>query len=116
MMNRREKLKAELLSKAEAQIEALLDWHEGHQKPTFNQIEAEILRVRKKVGQGLTESLLKEEEANRAGPGPKCPSCGQEMRNKGQKPRQVKGKIGRVGYERGYYYCEACRAGFFPPR
>ena len=40
MKKSREKLKAELLAKAEAEIEELLDWHEANERPTFSELEA----------------------------------------------------------------------------
>lgn len=114
MKKSREKLKEELLGQAEAEIEAILDWHQSHQKPTFTEMEEEMLVVRQKLSQEMTKSLLKDQESNRPGPGPKCKKCGKEMRYKGQKNKKLSSSLGEIEMERGYYYCPECRTGFFP--
>ena len=114
MKKSREKLKAELLAKAEAEIEMLLDWHEANEKPSWTEIEEEVLQIRQNIGQELSKSLLKDQGANRPVPGPSCKECGQEMSYKGQKPKKLKSSLGKIELERGYYYCESCRVGFSP--
>jgi hypothetical protein len=47
--------------------------------------------------------------------GPCCPECGQEMRYKGQKRVEPQTWMGDVQIERGYYYCDQCKVGVFPP-
>ena len=116
MKKGREKLKAELLAKAEAEIEGLLDWHEANERPTFSELETEVLEVRRKLGQEMSQVLLEDQACNRPVPGPKCERCGQEMGYKGQKGKLVRSNVGQVKVERGYYYCQDCRVGFFPPR
>jgi uncharacterized protein with PIN domain len=78
---------------------------------------AEIEQLAEKAGRAITRELtasLVEEEAKRI-EAPSCPECGGKMRYKGKKKRDVVSKTGELQVNRDYYYCEACRAGFFPP-
>lgn len=115
MKKSREKLKAELMGKAEAEIERVLDWHEKKEKPTWTEIEEEVLEIRRKIGEEISQSLVEAQERRNPVPGPRCEGCGEEMRNKGVKRKKVKSRVGEVEMERGYYYCQRCGAGIFPP-
>jgi predicted nucleic acid-binding Zn-ribbon protein len=113
--NSREQLRAELLAEAEEVIDELLDWHEGASKPTLTEIEEVVLALRKRLGQRMSGIVLQEQEAVRPVPGPSCSVCGREMHYKGQKKARVEGRTGVMELERGYYYCEDCGRGLFPP-
>ncbi len=41
-------------------------------------------------------------------------ACGQESRYKGQQKRSQETFVGRITWQRGYYYCESCRRGQYP--
>jgi hypothetical protein len=115
MKRSREELRAELRAEAEAMIDELLDWHESSGAPTLDEIEEVILKLRKRLGERMAETVIGEQEAVRPVPGPACPTCGQEMHYKGMKEVTVEGRLGVAGLSRAYYYCDRCRSGLFPP-
>jgi len=115
MKHSREQLKAELMERAEEVIDKLLDWHTSTEAPTLTEIEDLVLRLRKELGEGLTQAVVREQEAVRPVPGPQCKGCGREMHYKGMKEVQVEGRAGVVKLERAYYYCDRCESGLFPP-
>jgi hypothetical protein len=115
MKRTRGQIKAELMRKAEEQIERLLDWQAGSEKPTLTQIENEVLAARRALSEEMVQALLKCEEVREPSAAPLCPSCGQAMENKGKQPKVVESRVGKVLLERDYYYCAGCEAGFFPP-
>ena len=47
MKRTREQIKAELMKKAEQEIDCLLDWEEKADKPTLTQFENQVLTTRK---------------------------------------------------------------------
>ena len=116
MKRSREQMKAELLREAEVVIDEVLEWHEATPAPTLTQIEDVILKLRKRLGRRVAEVVLREQEAKRPVPGPSCPTCRQEMGYKGMKEVGVESRLGSVEVGRGYYYCDRCRSGLFPPR
>jgi hypothetical protein len=116
MKRSREEKKARLQAKADQVIEELLEWEDRNPKPNLTQMEDIILKLRKELGREMAQMMLEEQEARVPVPGPSCPQCGQEMRNKGQKANHVESRVGALELERGYYYCPACRESIFPPR
>jgi hypothetical protein len=107
-------IKAELLAKYEAILYDVLRQGAAKDGLTLTDIEELALRSRAEVGEQVTAALLE----NRSGQsvlGPRCPSCGQEMRYKGEKHRYLRTRSGDVELERAYYYCPQCRQGLFPP-
>jgi hypothetical protein len=115
MRYHRERLKAKLLEQAEAEIEALLDWHEQTHQPNLSQIEQKVLEIRQRLSEQMALGLIESQASRRPVPGPACPQCGYEMRYKGQKHKQLETWVGHVDLERGYYHCSACQEGLFPP-
>ena len=113
-MDRVEK-KSVLMREAERLIEELLDWEVENEAPNLGEIEEEILAVREKFGRELLKGVLNDHASIQPVPGPSCPGCGQEMRYKGRKGKEVESLAGGVKVERGYYYCTECKAGIFPP-
>lgn len=115
-----ERHKAAVLRDAAAETAELLinatEWQVAHPQATLEEIEVEILQLRQEFGKRLGQVLLKHREATSPVPGPQCPTCGQEMRYKGEKARGVPSTIGDLHLERGYYHCPDCKAGVFPPR
>ena len=107
--------KAELLAQAEKAIDELLDWEAGTPKPTLTQIEDIVLKVRKDMGEEMTEEVLSRLESKTPVPGPACPKCGKEMRLKGEYQKRIEGRIQEAEFERSYYFCPECDKGLFPP-
>jgi len=108
-------MKREMLAKAEAKIEAVLDWAEGTSAPTLTEIEEVVLQMRKEFGQEIAQTVIDAQESVQPVPGPICPRCGKEMHVKGRKGKSIESRVGLVEMKRHYYYCSGCRGGSFPP-
>lgn len=115
MESERERMKRALLAEIEGIVDEVLDWEEKHSAPTLAEIEEVVLKVRQRVGQWLARFLVERHEAVRPIPEPACPHCGQEMRYKGNSPVTMVSRVGPLEIRRGYYYCERCQSGLFPP-
>jgi hypothetical protein len=115
MTKRREDIRIELLGKAEAMIDELLDWHEKIEAPNFHQLEAKIMAIRQEMSREMGQVLLEGQETTRPEEGVLCGRCAQAMRYKGAKKKTVESLLGRLTIERAYYYCPGCQKGFFPP-
>lgn len=119
-MKSRGEHKAKLMEVAEKEIEELLDWMEERTAPDLGEIEGMVLRIRKRMGEERAAEVIDSQASVRPAPGPVCAKCGQEMHYKGMKGKEISSMIGEVKLERGYYYCDRCRAlrapGLFPPR
>lgn len=112
----REERKARLMKAAEETIDELLDWSETTVEPNLMQIEAEVGRLRKRMGEQMASEAINIQEARQPVPGPQCPECGGEMRYKGSKEVTVESWVGDLTIERGYYHCPDCKVGISPPR
>jgi len=115
-MQSRAERKANLMQIAEAEIEQLLDWTETTEAPDLGSIEDVVLRIRQRIGESMTQEMIRSQAAVRPVPGPSCPECKQEMHYKGMKRKEITSLIGEVKLNRGYYYCDHCQSGLFPPR
>jgi len=93
----------------------MVAWNARHQQATFDELEQQVLKARKRFGERLMQAVLEKRAEVRVVPGPACPKCGTEMRYKGQKERQVMSSIGETPVERGHYYCSVCKRSVFPP-
>lgn len=111
----RDEMKAELLAEAELVMDELVNWGEREPAPTLMELEEGVLKLRKRLGRRMAEIVLREQEATRPVPGPRCPTCGQEMRYKGMKELTVESRLGPLRLERAYHYCHRCRSSLFPP-
>lgn len=114
MRNRLER-KAKLMKKAENEVEKLLDWMEEKEAPDLSAIEEVVLELRKRIGEGMTEEVIANQESVRPVPSPSCPKCDEEMHYKGIKEKEITSMVGETKLHRGYYYCDCCRSGLFPP-
>jgi len=113
-MNREEK-KEQMMARLEKVVDELIDWEERNETPNLTQIEDIVLKVRREIGEEMTEEVLSRVSAKTPVPGPACPKCGKEMRLKGEYRKQIESRTGEVEYERSYYFCPECDEGLFPP-
>jgi uncharacterized protein with PIN domain len=109
-------MKAELMMEAEIVIDALLDQQERWEEPTLMQIEDVILDLRKQLSERMTEVVLQGEGNVQPAEDSVCPSCGEEMTYKGRRGTTVESRVGAIRLERGYWHCDRCKSGLFPPR
>jgi DNA repair exonuclease SbcCD ATPase subunit len=114
-MRARGQRKDKLMKCAEQVIDELLKWDEETERPTLSQIEEKVLELRERFGEELAGEVVEGQEAKQPVPGPACPECGQEMSYKGQKQVRPHTWVGEVQIERGYYHCQGCKVGLFPP-
>jgi uncharacterized OB-fold protein len=91
-----------------------LDWNEDNPTPDLAQIEEVVLKLREEMGLEMVGSVLKGQEKRKLVV-EKCKTCGKEMGSKGEKRKVIESQIGEIEMERGYYYCDECGAGIFPP-
>jgi len=116
MAKKEAEIKASLMKEAEKIIDELIDWKKEVKRPNFSQIEEEVLKLRERLSEKMAAEISLSQEEVKPVPGPGCKKCGKEMSYKGQKRKEVKSWVGKVELERGYYYCEDCEGGLFPPR
>lgn len=107
-------LKARMMARAEAAIDALLAKRKNIGKLGLDDIERMSRETGGQVMQGVTADLAEAEAC--AEEGRVCPECGQELIYKGRKARRLVTDAGEVCIERSHYYCPTCRKGIFPPR
>ncbi len=111
----REEKKAQMMVRLEKAIDELLDWEERAERPDFTQIEDIVLKLRKDIGEEMTEEVLSRLDGKTPVPGPICPNCGKEMRLKGEYQKRIESRIGGTEFERSYYFCPECDEGLFSP-
>jgi uncharacterized protein with PIN domain len=116
MKKTRERMRAEMMMEAESVIDGLLDEQERWEEPTLMQVEDVILDLRKQLSERMAEVVLQGEESVQPAENCVCPSCGEEMTYKGRRGTTVESRVGVVRLERGYWYCDHCKSGLFPPR
>lgn len=115
-MKSRAERKAKLMAMAEAELEGLLDWMEAEESPNLEQIEEVVLRIRKRMGEELTQAVIENQAKVQPVQAPRCAACGKGMTYKGKKGKEISSLIGEVKLKRAYYYCDQCQTGLFPPR
>lgn len=107
-------MKVALMRAAEEMADELIEWTEGAERPTLTQIEEQVLRFRRVLGERAAELVMEGQEA--AAPTEvRCERCGQLAENKGQKTVGIESQVGELEIEREYWYCAQCRTGVFPP-
>jgi hypothetical protein len=102
-----------------AELERFVAWDEAQPRCTFAEIEEQAIVMGQAVTQAMMRWAVAEEEAKvqrgQAPPEPGCEACEKRMRYGGRKKRRLESKAGRIEIERGYYHCETCGTGLFPP-
>jgi uncharacterized protein YbaR (Trm112 family) len=113
--NAEDELKARLMAELAGEIEKLLAEAEGRGTVTLTEIERMVGEAGRRIQQRIAERLVEEAARVQGAERVVCPECGGRLRYKGQKGRWIATTSGEVKVERGYFYCEKCRAGIFPP-
>mgnify|MGYP001036226603 CR=1 FL=1 len=108
-------LKVRLMAEMEAEIERLLEEAGDRGTVTLSEIERAVGEAGQRIEQRLIERLVAEAVEEQEQERVNCPTCGGKLRYKGRKRRWVATSRGEVKIERGYFYCETCRKGVFPP-
>lgn len=96
----------------ERRVNAFLDYAEIHSQATLGELEAEARELSRDCFAPVLEELL-QWRAHEAAIFPRC-GCGQELGYKGQQRRSQETYVGRITWQRGYYYCKTCRQGRYP--
>jgi hypothetical protein len=106
---------------SEEVLSGMKEWRMAHPRATWREMEAALdeklagMRARMLQDMALA-SAAAEWEGEADGEVPVCGQCGQGLKARGKKQRQVLTHGGRsVTLERQYGVCETCGAGFFPP-
>src|SRR5689334_14664842 len=110
----KDELEARLVAEAQEAIKRMLAERDEQESLTISDIERLARTVGQTMMQDISQELVSEESQRNAGR--ECPKCGQKMRDKGKKGRNIITETGTIWVERSYYYCERCREGIFPPR
>jgi uncharacterized protein YbaR (Trm112 family) len=115
MTNAEDELKARLMVEMEGEIEKLLAEAEDRGSATLTEIERVVGEAGRRIQQRIAERLVEEAARAQGQERVACPECGGKLRYKGQTGRWIATTSGEVKVERGYFYCEACGRGVFPP-
>lgn len=115
MKRTRAQIKADLMKKAEEEIDRLLNWEEKADRPTLTQFEDQVLATRRVLSEAMLEALMAGQESRQPAEQVICPRCGQPVENKGSHTKQVETRAGSLPLKRQYHYCPHCHKGFFPP-
>ena len=115
------RLRQSFREQAHAALDALLDQLEVRMeeqpalRPTLMDLTQVVLEERGGFTGALTQAFverqydpyLKQEEAD-------CPKCERKLKAREAEPRTVETLVGSVTVRRPYFYCVACRHGFYP--
>ena len=108
----KEDLKAKLLAKAEAEIEAMLSDPKVNPKMSLSEMERVVGELGSKLNQQVMQELVNTSQGETE---ERCPECGGRLRYKGQRSKRIESVRGEIEAKRDYYTCSDCGAGFFPP-
>ena len=71
-MKSRGERKTKLMAMAEKEVDALLEWMEETAAPDLGEIEAIVLRIRKRMGEEMAGEVIDNQTSVRPAPGPVC--------------------------------------------
>jgi DNA-directed RNA polymerase subunit RPC12/RpoP len=114
-MKAEEELKARLMVQMEAEIEKLLLEAGDRGEITLTEIERAVGEAGRRIEHQIAERLIEEAAKEQGQARVECPECGGKLHYKGHKARWIATTSGEVKIERGYFYCEVCGGGIFPP-
>lgn len=83
------------------------------QTPDFEVWESLLLQLARQSGAGVLATLLTHWQRHAPKQVIRCP-CGQRMRSRGRRVKQVLTTLGRVPFARSFYQCEHCVQSRFP--
>lgn len=109
-----DELEAKLMAKAQEAIQKLLAKQKPREEITLSDMEMSVGEFGEELLQNIMQELV-EVSSSTQKQTVRCPTCEKTMRYKGKKSKQMMTLRGEVEIERDYYYCEACRSGYFPP-
>ena len=87
------------MNQAEVVFDELLAWNDATLEPNLTQIEDVVEKLRKRLGEEMALEVIHAQQARQAVPGPRCLTCQQEMRYKGQKETTVESWVGELRIE-----------------
>lgn len=106
---------------SEEVVSGMKEWRLAHPRATLREIEAALderlgrMRARMLEDAALASAAAAWEERAEDEP-PVCPECGQRLKERGAKTRQVQTRGGQtLERKRQYGVCPACKSGLFPP-
>ena len=111
----KDELEAKLMAKAQEAIQKLLAKQKPKEEITLSEMEISVGEFGEELLQEIMQELVEVSSSSEKHV-VICAKCEKAMRYKGKKSKQMITLRGEVEIERDYYYCEACRSGYFPPR
>src|SRR5512136_26163 len=102
MKRTREQIKADLMKKAEEEIDRLLSWEQKSARPTLTQFEDQVLASRRVLSEAMLEGLMPGQENGQPAERVVCPKCGQPVENKGVHTKEVETRAGNLRLKRQY--------------
>ena len=114
MSQSRATLKARMMREAETLIDQMLAAKKPAHEITLSEIERAAVDMGNQFQEVVAEELAEDSQTDTSVI-PRCPTCGEKMKFKGYRKRQLETEAGGVELKRAYYYCAVCRHGFFPP-
>lgn len=87
----------------------------GEPGTTLAQISTTVWGLRQALTGGITETIITQVHAGeRQRTQATCPQCAHGLKRQDQVTRTVETLVGSVALERPYFYCRACREGYYP--
>lgn len=111
----RAEAKEKYMERAEELWEDFNDWYTDNPEATFDEIEAELGKRRRKVVGEFVELGLRQGNLGAEAEPPNCKKCGKPMAFQGYRKKKVHGLEVDAEIPRAYYRCSTCGVGFFPP-
>ena len=106
-------LEERLVTQARIVIHKLLARKAGRHDLSMNEMEKVVGDLERDIGQAIMQELVEDSQVTGSG---LCPTCQGKLRFKGKKTKHMITLRGEIEVERGYYLCQACGSGYFPPR